>query len=147
MKGLIEMKKKIYISALIIAILVSLIIIRGYIINNLVVEGVDNKKVTLDDLRLDRYGNSKIDWVDCIQVNDVKYYSSFDKEITDLSNINEEIGSITFNVAENVGNPNYKFRNGDATYLQVGTKIYSTKLDGQIAALINEEYVLYKDRQ
>lgn len=96
-------------------------------------------------LRLDRFGVSKISWIDCIQLNDQRYTNNNwpPKEI-DKSLIDEEIGIITFNIAKKVGNPSYKIRNGDATYLEVGTKIYSIKNEpDKIAAFVDGVYRVY----
>jgi len=97
------------------------------------------------NLRPDRFGMSKISWIDCIQLNDHRYSNNnWPPKELDKSLIDEEIGIITFNVAKKVGNPSYKFRNGDATYLEVGTKIYSVKDEpDKIAAYVDGVYRIY----
>lgn len=96
-------------------------------------------------LRLDRFGMSKISWIDCVQIEGHRYSSnSWPAEETEESYIDKKNGMIIFNVAKKVGNPSYKFRNGDATYLEVGTAIYSVKDDeGKIAALDDRGYRVY----
>ena len=74
-------------------------------------------------LRIDRFGRAKISWVDCLQINNTKYYSDFNRSLVELLTISKKIGEVKFNVSEKVGNPSYRFRNGDATYLDVGTEI------------------------
>ncbi len=98
-------------------------------------------------LRIDRFGMSKISWVDCLQINKTKYYSDFNRSPVELSNIGKKIGEVKFNVSEKVGNPNYRFRNGDATYLDVGTEIYSIDSENNaVAVKIDNQYYLYESR-
>ncbi|GLC31728.1 hypothetical protein [Clostridium omnivorum] len=96
------------------------------------------------DLRLDRFGTSKITWTDCIQINNTKYYRGNKKTIVEPSEIGNKIGEVTYNVAGKVGNPKYRFRDGDATLVSVGTEIYDiNKIDNAIAVKIGEQYYLY----
>ena len=95
--------------------------------------------------RIDRFGMSQISWVDCLQINDIKYYSDFNRSTVEYLLIENKIGEVKFNVSRNVNNANYRFRNGDATFLDVGTEIYSLKLDNNaIAVKIDEIYYFYK---
>ena len=95
--------------------------------------------------RIDRFGMSKISWVDCIQMNNIKYSGDFKESFVESSLIDKKIGKVKFNVSENVNNSNYRFRNGDATFLDVGTEIYSLKSDNNaIAVKIGEQYFLYR---
>jgi hypothetical protein len=95
-------------------------------------------------LRFDRLGLAQISWVDCVQINDIKYYSNFDRTPIDTSLIGEKIGEVNFNVYENVHNPSYRFRNGDATFLEVGTEIYSVKSNSNaIAVKVAEQFFIY----
>ena len=75
--------------------------------------------------RIDRFGMSKISWVDCLQINGIKYYSDFNRSPIESSLISRKIGEVKFNISQNVNNANYRFRNSDATYLDIGTEIYS----------------------
>lgn len=68
-----------------------------------------------------------IDWVDAIKINNIRYYSRYDRVIIDEKVIDKEIDVVKFKVAENVNDPEYKLKNGDATYLEPGTKIFSVK--------------------
>ncbi|HCL02979.1 MAG TPA: hypothetical protein DHW61_11320 [Lachnoclostridium phytofermentans] len=101
-------------------------------------------------LRLDRYSvlPSKIDWVDCIKVNDRMYFNnSFPREEVDLTEIGEELGKVKFTVSKNVDNPSYKFRNFDATYLEKGTRLYQIlNTEDSIAALIEGKYYRYQNK-
>lgn len=96
--------------------------------------------------RIDRFGTSKIMWVDCVQINDKKYYSDHSAKIpVEYSSIDKKIGKVKFNVYNMVSNPNYRFRNGDATFLDVGTEIYSLHSEtNDIAVKVGDQYFLYK---
>lgn len=101
-------------------------------------------------LRLDRYSvlPSKIDWVDCVKVNDITYYNnSFPREEVTLSEIGDELGKVKFNVSKNVNNPSYKIRNFDATYLEKGTKLYRIlNTEDSVAVLIEGKYYRYQNK-
>lgn len=96
-------------------------------------------------LRIDRFGMAKISWVDCIKINNTMYTSNFDRTTVDAASLGEPIGKVKFSVSQNVNNPNYRFRNGDATFLEPGTRIYAIKSDaGSVAVKVGEEYYLFK---
>lgn len=98
--------------------------------------------------RIDRFGMSQISWVDCIKINNTKYYSDYDRSPVEASLVGEMIGEVKFNVSEKVHNPSYRFRNGDATHLVIGTEVYSLKSENNaIAVKIDENYFLYKSEQ
>jgi len=95
-------------------------------------------------IRLDRFGLAQISWVDCVQMNDIKYYSDYERTPLDASLLGERIGEVRFSVQEKVHNPGYRFRNGDATYLEVGTVIYSvTSNSNAIAVEVDDQYYIY----
>lgn len=95
--------------------------------------------------RVDRLGLAQISWVDCVQINDIKYYSDYQRTQIDASLINEKIGEVRFNVSEKVHNPSYRLRNGDATYLEVGTEIYSLESGSKsIAVKVDNQYFIYR---
>jgi hypothetical protein len=98
------------------------------------------------DFRLDRFGTAKISWVDCVQINNTKYHKDNNNSIVEASSIGYKIGEVTFNVSEKVSNSKYRFRNGDATFLNVGTEIYNiSKIDNAIAIKVGEQYYLYSN--
>lgn len=69
-----------------------------------------------------------IDWVPFIQFDGTMYIaSSFGPgdENFDRSVLGPEFKKVNFNVAANVGDPNYKVKDGDAAFLDKGTPIYS----------------------
>lgn len=97
-------------------------------------------------LRIDRFGFSKISWVDCVQINGRKYHRDFEKRELDYSVVGKQIGKVKFNVSDNVHNSNYHFRNGDATFLSVGTQIYevnSSDFINSVVVKVNDKYFLY----
>ena len=117
-------KIKIVIGVVIIA---ALIILAGYL------------------FRVDRFGLSRILWIDCVKVNNNKYYSDYERTSIEETLVNKKIGEVKFNVYENVHNGNYKFRNGDASFLNVGTELYSLKSDvNAIAVKIDNVYYIYE---
>lgn len=68
-----------------------------------------------------------IDWVDAIKINGKVYSNNYRQVITDEKIIDKEIDVVKFKVAENVNDPEYRLKDGDATFLQPGTKIFSVK--------------------
>lgn len=104
-------------------------------------------------LRFDRFSliPSRIDWVDCIKINDKKYYNNtFPREEIDSSEVGEKLGKVKFVVSEKVSNSSYKFRNFDASYLEKGTNIYEVLNNEDLIAVeidgkyYRYEYKLYK---
>lgn len=94
--------------------------------------------------RLDRYGASLIDWEDCVKINNTMYVGDFNMTTIEGDLVGKKIGEVKFTANRNVGNPNYRFRNGDAAYLTVGTEIYSiTSNNNAIAVKVNGKYFLY----
>lgn len=87
-----------------------------------------------------------IDWVDAIKINNVRYYGSYNRVITDEKIIDKEIDVVKFKVAENVNDPEYKLKDGDATFLQPGTRIFSVKgydKDKVAAVKVGVNWILY----
>ena len=70
-----------------------------------------------------------ISWIDFIQFNDIKYYSSMDSNGLKLTkdDLDKELYKVKFNVVDNVQEPGYKIKNGDAAFLPVNTEVYSVK--------------------
>jgi len=93
--------------------------------------------------------NANISWVDFIQFNDKTYYSGVSSNKMKLTkeDLDKELYKVKFNVADNVHDPEYKTKNGDAAFLPVNTEIYSIKdysSDFCLAAYgRNRELVLY----
>ena len=68
-----------------------------------------------------------IDWVDFIKLNGHSYEGIYTGTLSDPSLVGKEIGTVKFKVADNVTNPNYKTKDGDAAFLEKGTKIFEVK--------------------
>lgn len=72
-------------------------------------------------------GQATIDWIDFVKING-KTYTGFRENV--LKNpadvIDEVVREVKFNV-ENVSNPKYRTKNGDASYLEKGAKLYRVK--------------------
>jgi hypothetical protein len=65
----------------------------------------------------------KIDWVDFLKLNGVSYTGLRQGVLTDGSKLGQEIGSITFHVADIVHDPHYVINDGDAAFLPIGTVV------------------------
>ena len=78
----------------------------------------------IDDMQV------SVEWVDAIVWNGKKYYYDEEKtaEIT-KNDIEKELGKITFTVigSEEVDNPEYQLKNGEATFVSEGATVYSIK--------------------
>jgi hypothetical protein len=68
-----------------------------------------------------------IDWVDFIKWDGITYDAIYSGALADTKFIGKKVGEVKFRVADNVTNPNYKTRNGDAAFHEKGTGIYSIK--------------------
>jgi hypothetical protein len=67
--------------------------------------------------------NVVIDWVEVFQVEGVRYYiSPENRDVTPA--LGPELGRVQYNVRENVCDPFYRLKDGDATFLREGTPIY-----------------------
>ncbi len=83
-----------------------------------------------------------IDWVDFIKLNGNTYEGMYNGVISNPDLVTERIvGVIKFKVDENVTNPNYKTKNGDAAFLEKGTKLYA------IEGLNEENYIAAVDKK
>jgi hypothetical protein len=87
-----------------------------------------------------------IDYADIVQLNGIHYVAD-EQVITDDRVIDKEIGIIKFTISESGAGVNYKAKDGDATVLKAGTKVYSLKnIDSKeaVAAKNNSRWVLYR---
>lgn len=71
--------------------------------------------------RIDRLGTAMITWADWLKLNNTMYYRDHDADVIDPSCVGSCRGVVWFNVAQHMHNPEYHYRNGDATFLAVGT--------------------------
>jgi hypothetical protein len=70
-------------------------------------------------------GHTVIDWVDFIKWEDIEYNGIYSGVLADEKFIGEKLGTVKYKVADNVTNPNYKIRNGDAAFHEKGTEIFT----------------------
>lgn len=68
-----------------------------------------------------------IDWVDFVIWDGTEYDQIHSGVLADQFYIGEQIGAVKFKVADNVSNPKYKVKNGDAAFHEKGTKLYNIK--------------------
>ncbi|MEK3714160.1 hypothetical protein [Paenibacillus sp. FSL R7-0333] len=70
-------------------------------------------------------GSAEIDWVDFVKINGASYSGSWDRVIKNPSQVTTEIvGKVDFKVADVVTNPDYRLKDGDAAFLEMGTPLY-----------------------
>jgi hypothetical protein len=80
-------------------------------------------------------GHSIIDWVDFIKWEGIEYDGIYSGVLADEVFIGEKLGTVKFKVADNVTNPNYKIRNGDAAFHEKGTEIFTIKGQPNLIAI------------
>ncbi|MFS1514422.1 hypothetical protein VQL36_18630 [Chengkuizengella sp. SCS-71B] len=97
----------------------------------LFLSGCSDKSLIVEELnpRDNIHGNAEISWTDFVNINDKKYFGAWEVIISDSSFVNENdvVGEVEFKLAGVVGNPSYKSIDGDAAFLDIGTKLYSVK--------------------
>ena len=86
-------------------------------------------------------GGSKIDWVDFIRLDGIEYQGIHTGALANKVYIGKKIGTVKFKVADNVKNPNYKIRNGDAAFHEKGTEIFQIKNQPHLIAVKNTKAV------
>jgi hypothetical protein len=70
-------------------------------------------------------GHAVIDWVDFIKWVGIEYNGIYSGVLADEKFIGEKLGNVKYKVADNVTNPDYKIRNGDAAFHEKGTEIFT----------------------
>lgn len=87
----------------------------------------------------------EIDWVDFINHKNITYMAT---EFTaSADKIESEIGKTLFKVSDNVHDPNYKTKDGDAAFLPVGTPIYKIKdykIEFRVAVKKEGQFIVYQ---
>jgi len=82
-----------------------------------------------------------IDWVDFIKWDGVMYDRIYSGVLADEKYIGEKLGTVKFKVADNITNPSYKVKNGDAAFHEKGTELFTIKdMPGFIA--VKSEHAL-----
>lgn len=82
-----------------------------------------------------------IDWVDFVNVNGKEYDAVYTAVIADPTYIEEKIGEVKFKVADNVTNPGYRVKDGDAAFWKKGTKIFRVKDREDLIAIKDENEI------
>ncbi len=93
-------------------------------------------------------GTTQIDWVNFVQVGSTQYVAGPQSPtVLQESELGPVYGHVKFKVSGNVCDPNYKLKDGDAAFLDVGTPIYQVKgqsSTAQLAAKFGGSYVVYR---
>ncbi|MDF2065178.1 hypothetical protein [Bacillus sp. Cr_A10] len=71
------------------------------------------------------FSHTIIDWVDFVKINGKEYEALYSVIIADPKNIGEKIGEVKFKVSDNISNPSYRTKDGDAAFWNKGTEIFS----------------------
>ena len=91
--------------------------------------------------------NTMIDWVNFIQVGSTQYVAGPESSVTlQESDLGPVYAKVKFKVSGNVCDPNYKLKDGDAAFLDLGTEIYQVNGHAptqELAARFNGQIVAY----
>ena len=82
-----------------------------------------------------------IDWVDFVKVNGKEYDAVYTAIVADPVYVEKKIGEVTFKVADNVSNPSYKIKDGDAAFWEKGTEIFRVKDREDLIAIKDENEI------
>lgn len=82
-----------------------------------------------------------IDWVDFIKIHNREYNGIPTGVIASPRYIGRKIGTVQFKVSDNVTDPNYRIRNGDAAFWEKGTEIYAVKSAPALIAIKDKSAV------
>ncbi|PYI55426.1 hypothetical protein [Paenibacillus flagellatus] len=78
-----------------------------------------------------------VDWVDFVRLDGRTYEAQWEAVVADPSRIGQEVGSVKHMLNGNVKRANYKSKDGDAAYLDKGTKLLSlTGVDAEAAVVV-----------
>lgn len=86
-----------------------------------------------------------IDWVDFVKLGGIQYMRT-DYSI-DADKLGPQISEVKFKISDNVNNPDYIVKDGDAAYLEKGTPIYNInnyKSSFRIAIKATNEIIVYQ---
>ncbi|MBS4209876.1 hypothetical protein [Bacillus sp. FJAT-50079] len=76
-----------------------------------------------------------IDWVDFIKWDGIEYWGIHSGILADETYIGEKLGKIKYKVADNVTNPHYRIKDGDAAFHEKGTEIFTILGEPHIIAV------------
>lgn len=97
------------------------------------------------EFRIDRFGHSEIRWIDLVQVNGQMYHRDETAQEIDVTDLGDKIGEVNFTINDKVTNPDYRIRNGDASFLEEGTELFWVDAQGQtVAARVGQKLYLYR---
>jgi len=88
-----------------------------------------------------------IDWVNFIKFHDITYQAIYQERLLDATKLGPLYEKVKFKLADNVHDPNYKSKNGDAAFLSPGTAIYALKdykPEFRLGVLISEGIGIYE---
>ena len=85
--------------------------------------------------------HTKIDWIDFIKWDDMEYLTIYTGVLADDGYVGKQIGTVKFKVADNVTNPSYKTKNGDAAFHEKGTAIYAVEGESELIAVKDERSI------
>jgi hypothetical protein len=92
--------------------------------------------------------NAQIDWVNFIQVGSTQYVVGPQPPATlQESDLGSVYAHVKFKVSGNVCDPNYRLKDGDAAFLDVGMPIYQVNghpPSEQLAATFNGSILVYR---
>lgn len=88
--------------------------------------------------------HTEIDWVDFIRWDGEEYLNIHTGVLADESYLGEKLGEVQFKVADNVSNPSYRTKDGDAAFHEPGTELYSIKGEDKLLAVQSDNgYQVY----
>jgi hypothetical protein len=93
--------------------------------------------------------DAEIRWVDVLMINDVKYEYHYpdspEAQVPLLIEVGSEVGKVTYKMADNACH-DHVMKNGDATFLSVGTPIYELVGYPQSFVVVSDDRVFVADR-
>lgn len=95
----------------------------------------------------DAEGNSIIDWVPFVVVDDVHFQSTYPAMTVDEAALGEVVSTVKCQISDRVGNPEYVIRDGDAAYLPAGTELREVvgyRTDFRLAAYEDGKWRIYE---
>ncbi|WP_138420387.1 hypothetical protein [Aquibacillus sediminis] len=91
--------------------------------------------------KTDSNAHTIIDWVDFVKINGKQYESVYSAIIADPTFIGEEISEVAFHISDNVSNPGYQIKDGDAAFLDEGTKLHAVQNKPDMLAVKNNNTI------
>ncbi|KOS68897.1 hypothetical protein AEA09_10315 [Lysinibacillus contaminans] len=86
-------------------------------------------------------GQTIIGWVDFIKWDGKEYIAINTGALADEQYVGKQLGTVQFKVADNVTNPSYKTKDGDAAFHEKGTEIYAVEGEGDMIAVKDEQAI------